>query len=244
MQHDQCNHTRNEPTGVSKLHGQSSQPHPHTSSEHAMAHQASKAAPAERSTLVMAGRRTRGARLHAMPAYTCQVGRASYPDCETPRTVIPEASERSLHTHIAPPCGLTAQAPNGLLLLCPESEMSCSRCANRSLGTRDTCSDKCEKPGDVFGPNPINLTKVVKVCFGLQGPLLVRASEAAYNARAQLDGQRAMHIFCGSTALPVRPCNPIANPLLLDESYRAWHCEEARQCTPGQNVTGPVSLRS
>ena len=122
-----------------------------------------------------------------MPANTCQVDRASYPDCETPRTVLLEASDGSLRTHIAPPCGLTAQAPNGLPLPYSESEMSCSRCANRSLGTQDTCSDKCKKRETPSGPSPINLTKGPKVCFDLQGPLLARASEAADNARAELD---------------------------------------------------------
>ena len=80
------------------------------------------------------------------------------------------------------------------------------------LALKTPVPSSAKKPGDVFGSNPINLTKVVKVYFGLQGPLLVRASEAANNARAELDGQRAMQIFYGSTALPERPCNPIANP--------------------------------
>ena len=152
---------------------------------------------------------------------TCQVGRASYPDYETPRTAIPEASDGSLRTHIAPPCGLTAQVPNGLLLPYSESELSCSRCTNRSVDTQDTCSTSA-KTGDAFGTRPTNLTKAPKVCFlDIQGPLLARASEAACNVRAQLDGPAGHANFLRTTALPERPCNPIAIPSQLDESYRA-----------------------
>ena len=186
-----------------------------------MVHKTAKAALAERSTFTMAGRRTRLRDSTPWSSNTCQVGRASYPDYETPRQAIPEASDGSLRTHIAPPCGLTAQAPNGLLLPYSESELSCSRCTNRSVDTQDTCSTSA-KTGDAFGTRPTNLTKAPKVCFlDIQGPLLARASEAACNVRAQLDGPAGHANFLRITALPERPCNPIAIPSQLDESYRA-----------------------
>jgi len=210
---------------------------PRRFSVHTVAHKAAKAALAERSTLAMAGRRTRAARLHAMPANTCQVDRASYPDCETPRTVIPEASDDSLRTHIAPPCGLTAHAPNGLLLPFPESEMSCSRCANRPLGTQDTCSDKCKRKNGRHLRDPARSIspKLPKSVFWImQGPLLARASEAAYNVRAQLDGPAGHADFLWIHSAASEAVQSDRKSIIVGRELPGVHWEEARQCTPGQ----------